>query len=46
MACVRKPLRTGHVSGHAKLAYSVWRLILRAILAAYPEWSRDAVARG
>jgi len=37
--------RTGSVVGYPRLAYSVWRLVLRALLACFPEESRKARAR-
>lgn len=33
------PTRAGHVSGYPRLSYNVWRLIARALLAAFPEES-------
>ncbi len=33
----RGPLRTGHVSDYPRLSYNVWRLVLRALLEAFPE---------
>lgn len=32
-----KPLRTGRVLRHPRLAQNVWRLVLKAIAAAFPE---------
>lgn len=32
-----KATRAGEVKGYPRLAYNVWRLIARAILAAFPE---------
>lgn len=34
-----KPIRTGRVEGHAKAAYPVLRLVVRAIRSMFPEWS-------
>lgn len=31
------PTRTGEVRGYPRLSYNVWRLIARALLAAFPE---------
>lgn len=31
------PLRTGEVRGYPRLSYNVWRLVLRALAAAFPE---------
>lgn len=32
-----KPTRSSHVSNYPRLAYNVWRLIIRALLGAFPE---------
>ena len=33
----QKPLRTGHVLGHARLSDNVWTLVLKALSRAFPE---------
>jgi hypothetical protein len=32
-----KPLREGRVDGYPRLSYNVWRLVLRALRATFPE---------
>ena len=32
-----KPLRRGEVSNYPRLSYNIWRLILRALMSAFPE---------
>jgi len=34
---LRDPLRRGRVEGWPRLSYNVWRLVLRALAAAFPE---------
>lgn len=34
---VRSPMRTGEVNDYPRLSYNVWRLIIRALMAAFPE---------
>lgn len=36
------PTRTGLVTGYPRLAYNVWRLVARALLAAFPEEKDNA----
>jgi len=31
------PLRTGRVENYPRLSYNVWRLVIRALLSAFPE---------
>lgn len=31
------PLRTGNVDNYPRLSFNVWRLVIRALLAAFPE---------
>lgn len=38
------PQRAGEVKNYPRLAYNVWRLIARAVLAAFPEEARYARA--
>ncbi|CBX87953.1 hypothetical protein [Roseovarius Plymouth podovirus 1] len=33
----REPLRTGDVKNYPRLSYNVWRLVIRALLSAFPE---------
>ena len=33
----KKPLRTGTVTSYPRLRYNVWRLVIRSLLAAFPE---------
>lgn len=33
----RQPLRRGEVKAYPRLAYNVWRLVIRALLDAFPE---------
>ncbi|UAT28866.1 hypothetical protein PP753_gp27 [Dinoroseobacter phage vB_DshP-R7L] len=32
-----EPLRTGDVKNYPRLSYNVWRLVIRALLSAFPE---------
>ena len=32
-----EPLRTGEVTNYPRLSYNVWRLVIRALLSAFPE---------
>lgn len=34
---VKKPLRVGEVKNYPRLSYNVWRLVIRGLLAAFPE---------
>lgn len=38
---IRNPLRTGRVDNYPRLSYNVWRLVVRAILAAFPEEAKN-----
>ncbi|ANJ20677.1 hypothetical protein RDp07_gp17 [Roseobacter phage RD-1410Ws-07] len=33
----KEPLRTGNVENYPRLSYNVWRLVIRALLSAFPE---------
>jgi len=33
----KEPLRTGDVQNYPRLSYNVWRLVIRALLSAFPE---------
>ncbi|CBW47016.1 hypothetical protein [Roseovarius sp. 217 phage 1] len=33
----QEPLRTGDVKNYPRLSYNVWRLVIRALLSAFPE---------
>ena len=33
----KEPLRTGDVKAYPRLSYNVWRLVIRSLLAAFPE---------
>lgn len=33
----KSPMRTGEVTGYPRLSYNVWRLVIRALLSAFPE---------
>lgn len=33
----KEPLRTGDVKNYPRLSYNVWRLVIRALLSAFPE---------
>ena len=37
-----QPLRTGEVKDYPRLSYNIWRLIIRALLSAFPEEKADA----
>lgn len=41
-AIIKNPLRKGKVLNHARLSQSVWRLVLKGLVAAFPE---EAAAR-
>lgn len=36
-----KPLRRGQVLNYPRLSYNVWRLIIRALLSAFPEENKS-----
>ena len=40
---LEKPLRKGYVQNYPRLAYNVWRLVIRALLSAFPEERRARV---
>lgn len=33
----QQPLRTGSITKYPRLSYNVWRLVIRSLLAAFPE---------
>lgn len=38
---MRKPLRVGHVTNYPRESYNVWRLVLRALRATFPEETKQ-----
>ena len=39
---MRNPLRKGRVEDYPRLSYNVWRLVIRALLSAFPEETKHA----
>lgn len=37
---LKSPLRTGRVENYPRISYNVWRLVVRALLSAFPEEGR------